>query len=122
MKSNRFLLPILAALLLFLPRIISAQTEAELNYTGQVTAEESGESLIGVNILILRTGSGVQTDFDGYFELTARPGDSIRLSYIGYETIEFQLGLDTELHFNMVSANQMLEEIIVVGYGTQRQR
>lgn len=122
MKSNRFLLPILATLLLFLPRIISAQTEAELNYTGQVTAEESGESLIGVNILILRTGSGVQTDFDGYFELTARPGDSIRLSYIGYETIEFQLGLDTELHFNMVSANQMLEEIIVVGYGTQRQR
>lgn len=120
MKTNRFLLPFLATTLLVLPQMLSAQNE--LTYTGQIVAEDSGEPLIGVNILILRTGTGTQTDFDGQFELAAQPGDSIQVSYIGYETIAYQLGTETELQFTMTSANQMLEEVIVVGYGTQRQR
>lgn len=120
MKTNRFLLPFLATILLVLPQMLSAQNE--LTYTGQIVAEDSGEPLIGVNILILRTGTGTQTDFDGQFELAAQPGDSIQVSYIGYETIAYQLGTETELQFTMTSANQMLEEVIVVGYGTQRQR
>src|SRR5690554_821996 len=120
MKTNRFLFPFLATILLVLPQMLSAQNE--LTYTGQIVAEDSGEPLIGVNILILRTGTGTQTDFDGQFELAAQPGDSIQISYIGYDPITYVLGTDTELQFTMESGNQMLEEIIVVGYGTQRQR
>jgi len=121
MKSKSTLLPFLISFLaLILPQIMSAQEES--TYTGQVTAGDTQEPLIGVNILILRTGTGSQTDFDGHYELTARPGDSIRISYIGYETISYQLGLEKKVDFTMEPSNQMLEQIIVVGYGTQRQK
>src|SRR5690606_4366014 len=113
-------LPIVALLFLALPQVLWAQDE--VTYSGQVVAGDSGEPLIGVNLLILRTGSGTQTDFDGNFELSARPGDSIRITYIGYDPITYQLGVETQINFTMESGNQMLEEIVVVGYGTQRQR
>src|SRR5690606_12821527 len=120
MKKIRYLIGALAFFMLTAVQVLSAQEE--ITYTGQVVAGDSEEPLIGVNLLILRTGSGTQTDFDGHFELSARPGDSIRISYIGYDPIEYQLGVDTQLSFTMYSGNQLLEEIIVVGYGTQKQK
>ncbi len=121
MKPKRSLLLFLIGFLVMaLPQILSAQDE--VTYKGQITAGDSGEPLIGVNILILRTSSGTQTDFDGNYELTARPGDSIQISYIGYDPIQYQLGVETQINFTMESGNQMLEEIVVVGYGTQKQK
>src|SRR5665811_48212 len=120
MKSYKLLLPFILFLAFLLPRMLSAQNE--VTYTGQITAGDSGEPLIGVNILILRTGSGTQTDFDGNYELNARLGDSIQISYIGYDPIQYQLGAETQINFTMETGNQMLEEIVVVGYGTQKQK
>lgn len=120
MRKNRYLFLVILALFLALPQILSAQDE--VTYTGRITAGDSGEPLIGVNILILRTGSGSLTDFDGNYTLTARPGDSIQISYIGYDPIIYQLGAETQVNFTMESGSQLLEEIIVVGYGTQKQK
>ncbi len=121
MKSKRSLLPFLILfLVIILPQIASAQEE--LIYTGKVITGDTGEPLIGVNILILRTGTGTQTDFDGNYELTARPGDSIRISYIGYESLLYQLGIQKQIDFTLETGNQMLEQIVVVGYGTQKQK
>jgi len=94
----------------------------ELTYSGQVTSEDENEPLIGVNILLLRTGTGTQTDFDGIYEIQASPGDTLRLSYVGYETIDYRLGAETTVDFVMQSGSQLLEEVIVVGYGTQKQK
>lgn len=121
MKPKRFL-PFFFIGFFFWILTPSLLAQDEITYTGQVTAGDSGEPLIGVNILILRTGSGTQTDFDGNYELVAQPGDSIQISYIGYDPILYQLGVETQLDFSMESGNQMLEEIIVVGYGTQKQK
>lgn len=94
---------------------------AQVRVSGTVTSAADGEPLIGVNILVKNTTSGTITDFDGNFELEA-PGanDTLVFSYIGYEPQEIVLGGRTRLDVAMEPARQLLEEVVVVGYGTQR--
>lgn len=94
---------------------------AQQTYTGQVT-DESGVTLIGVNIIIQGTSSGTVTDFDGNYSITASPGDILVYSYTGYKSEERTLGNETQLNLVLNSDSQILEEVVVVGYGTQRNK
>lgn len=102
----------------FFPENLIAQT----TYTGKVTGEDLNEALIGVNLFILGSNTGALTDFDGKFSIEASPGDSLQISYIGYETIVRVLGDQTELNVVMFGSASLLEEVVVVGYGSQRSR
>ncbi|MCB9284987.1 MAG: carboxypeptidase-like regulatory domain-containing protein, partial [Lewinellaceae bacterium] len=73
----------------------AAQAQAT-TYTGMVT-DEGGEPLIGVNILNTRDATGTITDFDGRYELRANVGDTVILSYTGYESMTYVLGALTTL-------------------------
>lgn len=106
-------------LLLFL--FASSSAFAQLTYEGQVV-DESGETLIGVNIIIKGTSSGTVTDFDGNYVITANPGDQLVFSYTGYTTEERTLGTETRINISLNSDSQVLEEVVVVGYGTQRNK
>lgn len=96
---------------------ISAQSTT---YTGVIYDANDNTALIGVSILLKGTNQGTTTDFDGNFSIEASPGDTLQISYIGYQTQDLPLGIDTELEVFMRDATQLLDEVIVVGYGTQK--
>lgn len=89
--------------------------------TGRVTDSESGEALIGVNIMIEGTTTGVITDFNGNYNLTAPGTESVLVfSYIGYNTERIVVGNRNLINVNLVMETSELDEVVVIGYGTQR--
>lgn len=93
---------------------------AQTAISGTVTAADTGEPLIGVNILVEGTSTGTITDLDGRFSLNV-PSDESRLvfSYVGYQTISLSLNGQTQLQV-VLENNNILDEVVVVGYGVQR--
>lgn len=91
-----------------------------LNISGKVT-DHQGDPLIGVNILVEGTNKGTTTDFDGEFTLTDIDDQAVLLvSYIGYKSQEIPVEGRTEFSIVMVEDAQTLDEVVVVGYGTQK--
>lgn len=96
--------------------------------TGTVTDGETGESLPGVNVVIVGTTQGSSTDIEGRYEIQAvEPGTyAVQASFVGYETQEradvvVEAGEATEVDF-VLSPGIALQEVVVVGYGEQRRR
>ena len=88
--------------------------------SGTVT-DASGEPLPGASITVKDTNIGTTTDLDGNFTLEVPDSVmSIAVSYIGYQTQEFALGETTELDIILQEDTALLDEIVVVGYGTQK--
>ena len=113
MKKNR-----LIHLLLIFPMILFAQSKA---ITGTVI-DENKMPLPGVSILIKDLKIGSYTDFDGLFSLTVpEAGKILVFSYLGYITKELVIGNKGTFNIQLeIDTNNTLEEIVVVGYGSQR--
>ncbi len=88
--------------------------------SGVVVAEEDGLSLIGANVLIKGTSTGTITDFDGKFTLDAAPTDVLVFSYTGFVTQEITIGNQTFFEISLAVSANLLEEAVVIGYGTQK--
>ncbi|MGV8945800.1 MAG: SusC/RagA family TonB-linked outer membrane protein [Lutibacter sp.] len=106
---------ILTLLLAFLVQITFAQ---EKTVTGKVS--DASGPLPGVTVLIKGTKTGTQTDFDGNFSIKATTGAVLQFSFIGYSTTEQTVGASNVLNVSMKESAEALEEVIVMGYGTQR--
>ena len=103
--------------LLFLAQSILAQS---VQISGKV-ADATGTPLPGANVLESGTTNGVQTDFDGNFDLTVEEPDAIiSISYIGFSTQEVALSGQTFISVTLEESAAGLDEVVVVGYGTQR--
>ncbi|MDR1402168.1 MAG: carboxypeptidase-like regulatory domain-containing protein, partial [Tannerellaceae bacterium] len=87
--------------------------------TGRVL-DERGEPVIGANVVEKGTANGTITDIDGNFSLNISQGAIIQVSYIGYLTKEMPAGERSYLDIAIIEDTQRLEEIVVVGYGTQK--
>ncbi|MET6997087.1 SusC/RagA family TonB-linked outer membrane protein [Chitinophaga defluvii] len=83
---------------------------------------EKGEPLPGVSVKIRNTNNGGVTDANGYFELNAPDDAVLIISYIGYEQQEVRVGRSANLNIRLEPVNKGLNEVIVVGYGTQRKK
>lgn len=103
--------------LLFFWQTTSAQT---LRVTGKVTDGESGQPLIGVNVVIVGTTQGTITDLEGNYSLDVDENDKLNFSFIGYITQEVALNDRSVINISLVADMKQLEEIVVVGYGTQK--
>tara|TARA_B100000780_G_scaffold84573_1_gene57889 strand:+ start:6489 stop:9668 length:3180 start_codon:yes stop_codon:yes gene_type:complete len=91
-----------------------------INVKGVVTDAVTGETLPGVNVIIKNSSKGDVTDFDGNYKISSVPKGSILVfSYLGFETKE--LTVDNEI-INVVleESSETLNEIVVIGYGSQR--
>lgn len=96
----------------------AAVQPATATCTGVVTDSE-GEPLIGASVLVPGTTLGTSTDLDGRFSLANVPvGTTIRITYVGYEPVE--LKWDGEEINVVLTENNMLDEVVVVGFGTQK--
>lgn len=95
-------------------------TQQGRTITGNVK-DATGEPVIGANIMVKGTTVGTVTDFDGNYTLSGVPdGAVLHVSYIGYLGQEIKAGSQSVIDFTLVEDSQALDEIVVVGYGTQR--
>lgn len=91
----------------------------DIQVTGKVTAED-GSALPGVNIIIKGTNQGTTTDIDGNYAIQVPDGNTVLIfSFIGYRQEEITVGARSVIDLAMNPDIQQLEEIVVVGYGTQ---
>ncbi len=103
--------------ILFLNISLMAQDARLL--TGTIT-DTDDIPLIGVNILVTGTSTGTVTDFDGYYELQVKKGDILEFSYTGYAPQTIAVGDQTTLNIIMAGDATLLDEVVVVGYGTRK--
>ncbi len=107
-------------LLAFLAMAITTIAFGQVTVTGTVTDTNDGISLIGVNIVQVGTTTGTVSDIDGSFSLTVPDRNAIiSFSYTGYQTQEVVVGDQRVIDVQLVAGSQ-LDEVIVVGYGTQK--
>ncbi|AOW20698.1 SusC/RagA family TonB-linked outer membrane protein [Urechidicola croceus] len=94
------------------------------NYTVTGTVIDGDNSpMPGVNVLLKNSNRGVSTDFDGNFSIENVPINSILVfSYLGYETQEITITNNSPITILMAEDAQSLEEVVVIGYGTQKKR
>ena len=90
------------------------------NKVSGTVLDATGEPLIGVSVLEAGTSNGVVTDFDGNFSLTVKQGAQLTFSYVGYtsQTLAAKNGMIITLQED----NKVLNEVVVVGYGTMRRK
>ncbi|MDR1381836.1 MAG: TonB-dependent receptor [Tannerella sp.] len=98
---------------------IRAIFQQKRSVTGTVS-DEAGEPVIGANVIEKGTANGATTDIDGRFSLSVPENAILQVSYIGYLTQEISVGTRTHLSVQLKEDTQKLDEVIVVGYGTQR--
>lgn len=93
---------------------------AQRTVTGEVTSE-GGDPLIGVNILVKGSSRGTISDIDGNYELQITQDDAVLVfSYTGFETKEVEVGNQNIINVSLTESSELLEEVVVVGYGTQK--
>lgn len=114
-KTKAFLTLFLSGMLMVLS--VSAQTGATINVRGTVQ-DVAGEPIIGANILIQGTSSGTVTDFDGNFALQAPSNGVLEVSYIGYQPQTIAINNRTNINIFLEEDQELLEEVVVVGYAT----
>lgn len=98
---------------------------AQQTVTGTINSPD-GESLIGVTVVQVGTSSGTVTDLDGRYALTLKPQGQtkpkLRFSYTGYASKTVLVGTQTVINVELASDSELLEEVVVIGYGTERKR
>ncbi len=98
---------------------IPAGIIAQLTVSGTVTEEGTGQPLPGVNVIIKGTTTGTATDFDGNYQIDANEGDILSFSYVSFKTQEVPVSGST-LDVIMQEDAALLDEVVVVGYGSVR--
>ena len=99
----------------------TTQTDAaqqKRHITG-VVKDIKGETIIGANIMIKGTGTGVSTNIDGEFSIEAAAGDELIVSFIGYLTQTIKIDSQKTLNIKLLEDTKTLEEVVVVGYTVQ---
>jgi TonB-linked SusC/RagA family outer membrane protein len=87
--------------------------------TGTIS-DVSGETIIGASVAVKGTSVGTVTDVNGRFSIDAPAGATLLVSYIGYVPQETKLGESSNVQIVIKEDNQSLDEVVVVGYGTQK--
>ena len=101
--------------------LCSMNTYAQ-NYVSGTVKDNNGEPLLGVSIKVKDGNivSGTVTDFNGHYQVKADPSSTIEFSYIGFKTVQFTVGDRKMINVTLGVDDNLLDEVIVVGYGTQK--
>ncbi len=97
------------------------QAQNTVRVRGRVL-NESGQPLSKASIVIKGTGTGVSTDDDGRYEITVPVQSTLVVSSVGFAPAEIKVGNRSSIDIKLVPSSNSLEQVIVVGYGTQRKR
>lgn len=106
-------------LLLFL-FVASLSYAQEVIVSGVVTSSDDNMPLPGANVIVKGTTTGTNTDFDGKYSLTVQKGAVLEFSSVGFKTVSKTVADQTTINLAMDTDVESLNEIVVVGYGTQK--
>ena len=108
-------------LLLIAILLVSIRSFAQDSYSvsGIVTGADN-VPIPGVNVIVLNTTRGTQTDFDGNYSLTVSNNEVVQFSYIGFATQTVIIDGQSTLNITLQEDTSQLDEVVVIGYGTQR--
>lgn len=102
--------------------ILRNNSESDITITGTVR-DELGQPMVGVTIVQKGSAKGTISDSNGSFSIVVPSGtETLILSYVGYENKEVATGGKTNLVISMVPTSKSLNEVVVVGYGSQKKR
>lgn len=121
MKNKEFQLHGVMRALLFLVFLYGVNSVADAQSVKGLVTDQSGEPVIGASISVKGTSARTVTDLDGAFEVNARKGSTIIVSYIGYATEEVKV-TGNNLKIKLNEEDKTLDDVVVVGYGTVRKR
>ncbi len=108
-------------LFLCLLQLIAGNGYAQQLIQGRVTDAKNGETLPGVNIVVKGTIRGTITDLDGNYSMELQADDKVlEFTYTGFENVEVVIGTQRTINVSMNEKSEMLDEIVVIGYGTVR--
>lgn len=96
---------------------VCAQSES-ITVSGNVSGD--GESIIGATVLEVGTSNGTATDIDGNFSLKCSSKAALRISFIGYQTQDIKVNGQKHINVVLKSDVQILQDVVVVGYGVQK--
>ena len=136
MKKNslqRTLVPVFACTLLFSAVEANAVKTSMTNDASSVlqtgkhqvkgrVVDGSGEAVIGATVMEKGTTNGTVTDFDGNFSIQVGDGAQLEISYIGYKTVTLLAKPGTDMNITITEDSEMLEDVVVVGYGTMKKK
>ena len=118
-KQLRTLTKLLAAVIAC---CLSVAVHAQTTVRGTVT-DADGMPLVGATVIVItgtQSGGGTTTDANGKFAIAAAPGQRLSVSYIGYKETSVEVTTKTDYDIRLESDNAQIDEVIVVGYGTQK--
>jgi TonB-linked SusC/RagA family outer membrane protein len=96
-------------------------TVQDAKVNGTITSS-TGEALQGVSIKLKGSNLGTQSDAAGNFNITVPDNAVLIVSYVGYETVEVPVNGRATINFSLVTSTRVLDQVVVVGYGSQRKR
>ena len=102
-------------------QLVAAPNLQDITVTGKITAT-SGEPLQNVSIRVKGLSIGVSSNADGMYSVTVPAGSTLLFSSVGYESQQIILGSNTVVNIILKTSTKDIEQVIVVGYGTQRRR
>jgi TonB-linked SusC/RagA family outer membrane protein len=97
---------------------LSFSLKAQQTVTGKVVTRDS--ALSGVSVMVKGTNTGTTTDAKGFYSINVSPSSTLVFSFIGFTDQEFLVNKQTEINVNMGSAVNQINEVVVVGYNTQK--
>ena len=118
MKEKQFIKTKLTLAVTTLLLFVGTAFSSAQSVTGNVSSEEEGP-LPGASVVVKGTTRGVSADFDGNFTIEAEADDTLVFSFIGYSPKEILVGNQTQINVILKTDNK-LDEVVVIGYGTQR--
>ncbi|MDB5009307.1 MAG: TonB-dependent receptor plug [Mucilaginibacter sp.] len=134
MKKNRLLLcyslnlrvtqMVLSCAIFAMIALISSSSLAQsglIKVQGKVTDQTTGETLIGVSVKA-SNGATVNTGVDGSYTIQINPQSTLTFNYVGYKPTTVQVNAQTTINVTLIADNKQMNEVVVVGYGTQKRK
>lgn len=119
--SLRIVLLLMMSAILFTSESLAyAEMQAQQREISGTVIDENGEELLGATVQVKGTTRGAQTGINGEYTVFASRGEILVFSYIGYKTLEVTVTDQTEINVVLEIDETVLEEVVVVGYGTQK--
>ena len=113
-KIYSYLLAVVATVALAIPA-----TAQKISISGQVLDASDGQPLIGAGVM-LSNGTGTVTDYDGKYVIQAEKNAVLTFSSLGYVSVSEQVNGRTVINVSLSPDNEALEEVVVLGYTTQK--
>lgn len=93
--------------------------QSKVKVTGKVL-DEQGQAVIGATVQVMGTNDAKLTDVNGYFDISVPVGATLQISFMGYEPQQIQISQATNLDISLKTDAQSLDEVVVVGFATQK--